>query len=552
MNDLRPIADVAAELGLDPADVIPWGRGAAKVELSALDRPAQGAGRLVLVSAITPTKAGEGKTTTSVGLAMGLRALGRRSAVCVREPSLGPVFGRKGGGTGGGKVTVEPQANINLHFTGDLHAVTSAHNLLAALIGNDIHFRQGKVEARGVTWRRVLDVSDRALRGIVTGLGDPHDDCLALKTGFDITAASEILAVLSLAESREDLRERLRRVVVGRVDRSAFVTAGDLEADGAMAALLQDALLPNLVQTRDGGPAFVHGGAFGNVAHGCSSVLATRIASHYADDVVTEAGFGFDLGGEKFLDIKCRGRDLWPRCVVLVVSLKALKLHGGRSEKEAGQPDASALHGGLWNLKQHLAGVAAFGLPAVIAINVFRGDTDAELAVLEEALGAMGVTSARFRGFSDGAEGAVDLARAVADRLDSDGPPPEPRHVYPLDAPYEEKLEALAETLWGASRVRIEGSARRAFKRFAKAGYGNLPVCVAKTQFAFGDDPKRPVRPGSGFEVTIREARLAAGAGFVVAVAGDMQLMPGLPRHPAAHGVEVEPDGTVRGLMQEV
>jgi len=532
---VRDLVDVARELGLEPADLLPCGRAAAKVELRALERTGGGAGRLVLVSAMSPTRAGEGKTTVSVALAMGLRTLGRRAAVCLREPSLGPVFGLKGGGTGGGRAQVVPGDAINLHFTGDLHAVTSAHNLLAALVDNALHFLHGDLDPRRTTWRRVLDVNDRALRNVVTGLGErgggvPRD------TGFSITAASEVMAALCLAESHADLEARLARVVVGRSIGSRFVTAGELDAAGPMTALLRDALLPNLVQTSDGGPALVHGGPFANIAHGCSSVLATRLALRYADDVVTEAGFGFDLGGEKYLHIKARGRpDLWPRCVVLVATVRAVRAHG-RDDLEAG----------LANLDHHLERVAAFGLPVVVALNAFADDAEDDLRALEAHLERRGVTSARCHGYHEGAPGAVDLARAVAPLLDA--APPAPRALYPLEADYADKLTTLAREVYGADGVWIDPKARRRLRRFAKAGYADLPVCVAKTPYSLSDAPDALGRP-RGFTVSVRDAELAAGAGFVVALTGEVVTMPGLPRHPNAGAIRLDGEGKVEGVV---
>jgi formate--tetrahydrofolate ligase len=537
MNEsLRPISDVAAELGLPVDRVRPLGRDKAKVLPVAPDTPPAPDARLVLVSAIGPTKAGEGKTTVSVGLADGLRRVGRRVALALREPSLGPVFGIKGGGTGGGRAQVEPAASINLHFTGDLHAVTSAHNLLAALIDNDLHFggSSGLTPDR-VTWPRVLDVNDRALRRVVLSPGKEAER----RGRFDITAASEIMAILALADSREDLRARLARIVVGAREDGGDVTAADLGAVDAMLALLEDALAPNLVQTREGTPAFVHAGPFGNIAHGCSSVVGTRTALAYAQEVVTEAGFGFDLGGEKFLHLKMRQAGLWPRAVVLVATVRALAAHG---EGDLGR--------GLAHLDRQLANVAAFGLPAVVAINVFAGDGPDDLARLEAHCAGAGVPHARITAFADGGAGAEDLARTLLATLDAgEADPPRPTYLYAEDAPVEAQIEALATRIYGAGSVEWSDAARADLDDLRARGHDRLPVCVAKTHLSFSADPKAGGL-AEGFALPIRRLRLSAGAGFVVALAGRIVTMPGLPRDPAAHHVRVAADGTVSGLMQ--
>ncbi len=546
---LRPISQVAEELGLHPDDLIPYGRDKAKIDLAALERPKKGKGKLVLVSAITPTPAGEGKTTTSVALAMGLRKLGKHAVPSLREPSLGPVFGVKGGGTGGGKAQLVPANEINLHFTGDLHAITSANNLLAALIDNECHFGSGKIDPRRVTWRRALDMNDRALRNITLSLGGRNGG-VPRESGFDITAASEVMAVLCLASSRSDLVERLGRIVVGRTSNLEPVTAKDLDAHVAMAALLSDAIQPNLAQTMEGGPALVHGGPFANIAHGCSSVLSTRVALHHADVVVTEGGFGFDLGAEKFLDIKCRSAGLWPDAVVVVATLRALKFHGGVDPKSAGAPNAEALTRGIANLERHLETARFFGLRTVVAINAFDADPADEIQIVRERCAVFGAKVALSRGFAHGGEGALELAEAVQGVLDgAEGEPNEPKFAYALEAPYRAKIEAIAQNVYGADGADIEPSAKSALDGFEKDGYGGLPVCMAKTQLSISDDPKKQGRP-SGFRVTVREARLSAGAGFVVALCGDVMTMPGLPKIPAARNVRIDPDGTIRGLMQ--
>jgi formate--tetrahydrofolate ligase len=545
-GELRPTSEVAADMGLDAGDVIPHGAHVAKVSLDAFGRPAPGKGRLVLVSAMTPSRLGEGKTTTSVGLCMGLRALGRRATVCLREPSLGPVFGRKGGGTGGGRAQVIPADRINLHFTGDMHAIACANNLLAALIDNGLHFGTTDLDPNTVSWRRVLDMNDRALRHILIGLGGREGGVLR-ETGFDISAASEVMAALCLAGSPDDLEARLRRIVIGRAKDGRYVTAEELGAAAPMAVLLKDALLPNLVQTMDGGPALVHGGAFANLAHGCSSSMATRLAMHYADDVVTEAGFGFELGGEKFLHIKCPSAGIWPRCVVLTVTLRGLKVQGGVKTSKASAPDSEAIDAGVPNLEHHLAGVRRFGLPAVVALNVFDTDTHAELAQVEAHCARLGVPVARCDAFARGSEGARALAEQVAPLLDAEEPP-QPTRLYPIDAPYAEKLEVLATQLYNAAGVEIESTARRKLRRMQAAGYADLPVCVAKTPLSLSDNPKGIGVP-SGFLLTVRDAQLAAGSGMVVALTGTISTMPGLPKRPNALRVRLE-DGRPRGLMQ--
>ena len=555
-HEPQPILDVARELGLPEAHVLPYGRGKAKIELAALSHPGleTRAGRLVLVSAINPTPAGEGKTTTSVGLAMGMRRLGKRVVLCLREPSLGPVFGVKGGGTGGGRATLVPDDEINLHFTGDLHAITTAHNLLAAMIDNACHFSlplgdKGPIDPRSITWGRALDMNDRSLRNIVIGLGRKIDG-VPRQDRFDITAASEVMAIVALAEDYEDLEARLGRIVVGSSTSGAPVTAADVGAAAAMTAVLRDALLPNLVQTAEGGPALVHAGPFGNIAHGCSSILATRLGMATADYAVTEAGFGMDLGGEKFLDIKCRSAGIWPRLLVLVATLRALKVHGGVPVKRAAEPHAAALERGFEHLAKHLETAAFYGLPVVEAINGFPTDAAEELAMVEAASLRRGVRAVRCEGYARGGEGALDLARAVVEVADgTDASPPAPHYVYDLADPIPEKIRSIARVVYGADDVGFAGTAARDMKRIEDMGYAGLPVCMAKTQLSLTDDPSVPGRP-HGFTVTVREVRLAAGAGFVVPLTGDMMTMPGLPKEPAALRVKLLPDGRIRGLMQ--
>lgn len=532
---LRPILEVAADLGLDPERCTTLGRHKAKVD--PIDRAATPApGRLVLVSAVTPTPAGEGKTTVSVGLTQGLRRLGTRVALALREPSLGPVFGVKGGGTGGGVAQVEPADEINLHFTGDLHAISAAHNLLAAMVDTDVFFGgpSGLTPAT-TTWPRVVDMNDRALRRVLVDAGGKAERA----TRFDITAASEIMAVMALATSLDDLRDRIARIVVGRTTDGAPVTADDLGAVDAMVVLLREALRPNLVQAREGAPAFVHCGPFANIAHGCSSVVATDLALRHADVIVTEAGFGFDLGGEKFLHLKMRQSGLWPRCVVLVATVRALRSHG-----------EGDLERGLAHLDRQLANVRAFGLRALVALNVFPDDTEADLAAIEARAAAGGATAGRSTAYTDGGAGATALAeRLLALLAETDGAPPAPRFLYPADAPVVEKLDAVAQTIYGAAEVRLSEAASADLAWLRQAGFDRLPVCIAKTHLSLTDDPKGGGL-ARGHAMTVHELRLSAGAGFVVARMGRIFTMPGLPREPAAKNVRIRPDGTVQGLMQ--
>ncbi len=548
------ILDVARELGVSEDHVELYGRNKAKIDLAALARPAAGAGRLVLVSAINPTPAGEGKTTTSIGLAMGMRRLSKRAVLCLREPSLGPVFGVKGGGTGGGRATLVPADDINLHFTGDIHAISTAHNLLSAMVDNACHFNtsfgeKGAIDPRQVTWGRALDMNDRALRNVMVGLGRKSDG-VPRQERFDITAASEVMAIVALASGPEDLEQRLGRIVIGKSSSGSPITASDVGAASAMTALLRDAIKPNLVQTDEGGPALVHAGPFANIAHGCSSVLATRLGLLSGDYVITEAGFGFDLGGEKFLDIKCRTMGVFPRVLVLVATLRALKMHGGAPVKRAAEPDAKALEAGLSHLDKHLDSAAFFGLPVVVSINVFPNDTPEELALVEAAMKRRGVRAVRCEGFLRGGEGALELAEVVASAADAtDASPPEPRFVYDVGEPLRDKITKIARTIYGADGVTFTASAERDARRIEELGHGAVPVCMAKTQLSLSDDPGVIGRP-TNFHVNVREIRLSAGAGFAVALTGDMMTMPGLPREPAALRVKLLPTGKIRGLMQ--
>jgi len=559
----RPILEVARELGLSDEEVEQYGRGKAKIELSALAKKPRGKGRLILVSAINPTPAGEGKTTTSISLAMGMRRLGKNAVLALREPSLGPVFGVKGGGTGGGKASLVPTDDINLHFTGDIHAITSAHNLLSALVDNAIQFRDrfpgpgasgagghgSEIDPRQVTWGRALDMNDRSLRRCVVGLGGKANGT-PREERFDITAASEIMAILALSTDHEDLEKRLSRIVIGSTYEGTAVTAGDVGASSAMTAVLRDALKPNLVQTAEGGPAIVHCGPFGNIAHGCNSVLATRLAMALGDYAITEAGFGFDLGGEKFLDIKCRQMGVWTRAMVIVATLRALKMHGGAPVKQAGEPDAARLRNGIAHLEKHLENAATYGLPPIVAINVFPQDTADELDIVQEAADKYGARVARSEGFARGGDGAIVLAKNVCEVVDAtDAAPPPVKCVYELYEEPHEKIRKIARTVYGARDVAFTAQAQANLKRIKELGYADLPICMAKTQLSLTDDPTIPGRPRD-FVITVREVRLSAGAGFLVPLTGEMMTMPGLPKVPAARNIKLMPDGKIKGLMQ--
>ncbi len=516
----RPIEAVASELGIQDHIEL-YGKSKAKVSLDALKGPSTGKGRLILVTAINPTPAGEGKTTTSIALAMGLRRAGKNAVLALREPSLGPVFGVKGGGTGGGKASLTPAADINLHFTGDIHAITTAHNLLSAIVDNCIYFRDKfggeELDARQVTWGRALDMNDRSLRFTMVGLGGKSNG-KPREERFDITAASEVMAILSLAKSYEDLEERLSNIVVGSTFAGAPVTAKDVGAASAMCAVLRDALKPNLVQTLEGGPAFVHCGPFANIAHGCNSVLATELAMKYGDYAITEAGFGFDLGGEKFLDLKSRLLGVWPRAVVIVATLRALKMHGGAAVKVAGDPDEKALRAGLSHLEKHLENAKLFGLPAVVAINQFPNDSESELAIVEEKVRELGGRLARSEGFSKGGEGSAELARVVAEVVDAtDANPPKPAYTYELTDTPKEKIRKIATKVYGAKDVAFTAAAEKDLARAKDLGAEAFPICMAKTQLSLSDNAALYGRP-KDFTVTVREVRTAKGAGFLVAL----------------------------------
>jgi formate--tetrahydrofolate ligase len=546
---LRPIREIAAEtLGIGEEHLVPYGHHKAKVDVGYLtslaDRPL---GRLVLVTALSPTPPGEGKTTTTVGLTDALHGLGHRAMACLREPSMGPVFGMKGGAAGGGWSQVVPMTDINLHFTGDFAAIAAANNLLAALIDNHVHHgNELDIDVRSVTWKRVVDTNDRALREVVVALGG-HVNGFPREDGFDIVVASELMAIFCLTESWADLKRRIGDIVIGYTRAMTPVTARDLGAEGAMAALLRDALAPNLVQTLEGAPAFVHGGPFANIAHGCSSVMATRAGLRLADIVVTEAGFGADLGAEKFVDIKCRKSGLRPDVAVVVATVRALKYHGGVALADLGSEDVAAVEAGMGNLRRHLANIRdVYGIPAVVAVNRFPTDTDVEVERVVELVAEEGVRAFPATHFADGGTGAKGLAEGVLAVLDEPSPY-EFSYTYDDDLTLTEKVEAIATRLYGAGLVTWDAKARRRLQRIERDGYSGLPVCVAKTQYSFSTDPAALGAP-SGHELHVREVRLSAGAGFVVVVCGDMMTMPGLPRDPSAARIDLADDGTILGL----
>ena len=542
---LQPIEAVAAALNIPPEALYRYGPHKAKVPLDfATSAMAAPRGKLVLVTAISPTPAGEGKTTTSIGLGDALRRQGVKVAICLREPSLGPCFGAKGGATGGGRAQVGPMSEINLHFTGDLHAISAAHNLLAAMIDNHIYWGNAlNLDTRRITWPRTVDLNDRALRDIVSGLGGPGNGA-PRQTGYDITAASEVMAILCLAESLTDLEQRLGDIVIGRDMNKRLVRARELNATGAMAALLRDALAPNLAQTLEGTPAFIHGGPFANIAQGCNSILATKTALGLADYVITEAGFGADLGGEKFLDIKCRKAGLTPAACVVVATVRALKMHGGVPLHELGTEHVAAVRAGCANLLRHAANMRAYGLPVVVALNRFTADTEAELAAAEAACAEAGLTVVACNHWAEGGAGALALAGAVRALC---AEPSSFQLLYPDDMPLEEKIRAIATRIYGAASLSFEPAAARQLREFAAAGFARLPVCMAKTQYSFSADPSQRGAP-EGFGIHIREVRLAAGAQFIVAFCGEILTMPGLPRHPAAERIFLDSSGNIAGL----
>ena len=544
---MQKITDVAAKLGIGEDDIELYGKYKAKLSYDLIRRVEEKQpGKLILVTAITPTPAGEGKSTTTVGLAQGMHKLGKRVIVALREPSLGPCMGIKGGAAGGGYSQVVPMEDINLHFTGDFHAITSAHMLLSAMLDN--HIQQGNVlniDPRRIAWKRVVDMNDRELRNIVVGLGGKAHG-VPRQDGFDITVASEVMAILCLASSLHDLKERLAKIIVAYDYNGNPVTAGQIKAQGAMAALLKDAVKPNLVQTLENVPAIIHGGPFANIAHGCNSVMATQTGLKLADYTITEAGFGADLGAEKFFDIKCRYAGLKPDATVIVATVRALKMHGGVPKTDLKTPNVEAVKKGLVNLEKHIENVKKFGVPCVVAINIFAQDTAEELEAVREHCAKHGVNVALSDVFAKGGEGGIDLAKeviALADSGESNFAP-----IYPLDMSLKGKIETIAKEIYGADGINYTKEADKALKEFEELGYGNLPICMAKTQYSFSDDPALLGRP-SGFKITIRNCRIAAGAGFIVVLTGDVMTMPGLPKVPAAEKIDVSDDGVISGLF---
>lgn len=544
---MLPITEVAAKLGIGEEDIELYGRYKAKLSMDLIkrvqDKPD---GKLILVTAITPTPAGEGKSTTTVGLAQGLAKIGQKVIVVLREPSLGPCMGIKGGAAGGGYSQVVPMEDINLHFTGDFHAITSAHMLLAAMLDN--HIQQGNalnIDPRRIVWKRVVDMNDRELRNIVVGLGGKAHG-VPRQDGFDITVASEVMAILCLATGLHDLKERLSKIIVAYDYSGNPITAGMLKAQGAMAALLKDAVKPNLVQTLENVPAIIHGGPFANIAHGCNSVMATKTALKLADYTITEAGFGADLGAEKFFDIKCRYAGLKPDAVVLVATVRALKMHGGVLKTDLATPDVEAVKRGIVNLEKHIENIKQYGLPLVVAINAFAQDTPEELEAIRSHCAAHGVNVALSEVFAKGGEGGIELAKEVV-ALATSGKA-DFKLLYGEELSLKEKIETIAKKIYGAVGVNYTKEANNALKDFEKMGYGHLPVCMAKTQYSFSDDPALLGRP-EGFEITIKNCRIAAGAGFVVVLTGDIMTMPGLPKVPAAEKIDVSDDGVISGLF---
>ena len=544
---MKPITEIAAAAGIDEKYLEQYGRYKAKIDLSILNETKKDDGKLILVTAMTPTPAGEGKTTTTIGLADGMRRIGKNVLVALREPSLGPVFGIKGGAAGGGHAQVVPMEDINLHFTGDFHAIGAANNLLAAMLDN--HIKQGNelgIDVRRITWKRCVDMNDRQLRNIIDGLGGvangvPRED------GFDITVASEIMAVLCLSGSITELKGRLSKIIVGYTFDERPVTCGDLKAEGAMAALLKDALKPNLVQTLEGTPALVHGGPFANIAHGCNSVTATKLALKLGDYAITEAGFGADLGAEKFLDIKCRMAGLVPDAVVIVATVRALKMHGGLDKKSLATEDLDALKKGIRNLLRHISNIKnVYRLPCVVAVNRFPTDTDSEIDFIIKECKDLGVNVMLSTVWADGGKGGEELAREVV-RLCSEEKG-DFAYSYSLDCRIEEKIEAVVKKVYGGDGITVLPAAKKQIDKLTALGFGNLPICIAKTQYSFSDDPTRLGAP-EGFTVTIKNVKVSAGAGFIVVLTGDIMTMPGLPKHPAAENIDIDENGVISGLF---
>ena len=543
---VEKIAAAAEKLGLTEDDLEFYGKYKAKISPDVWQRVKDNPdGKLILVTAITPTPAGEGKTTTSIGLADAFARLGKKICVALREPSLGPCFGIKGGAAGGGYAQVVPMEDINLHFTGDFHAITTAHNLLAAVVDN--HLQQGnelKIDVRRVVWKRVLDLNDRALRNVIVGLGGKING-VPRESGFDITVASEMMAILCLAKDFADLKERLGKIIVAYTVDGEIVTANDLKVTGSLALLLKDAIKPNLVQTLEGTPALIHGGPFANIAHGCNSVMATKYALKLADIVVTEAGFGADLGAEKFLDIKCRMSGLRPDAVVIVATIRALKMHGGVDKKNLSEPNVEAVERGLENLEKHIENIQGFGLPAIVALNDFPTDTVEEISAVEKICAAKNVRFARSKVFAEGGAGGIELAQAVEDSFNDEK---NFKFTYEDDAGVAEKISVLAKKIYGADGVTFAPAAKKQLAEIEKFGFGNLPICVAKTQYSLSDDATKLGRP-KNFVVTVRELKISAGAGFIVVLSGNIMTMPGLPKRPAAEKIDITPDGIISGLF---
>ena len=543
---IEKITAAAEKLGLTEDDLEFYGKYKAKISAEVWSRIEHNPdGKLVLVTAITPTPAGEGKTTTSIGLTDAFARLGKKVCVALREPSLGPCFGIKGGAAGGGYAQVVPMEDINLHFTGDFHAITTAHNLLAAVLDN--HLQQGnelKIDVRRVVWKRVLDLNDRALRNVIVGLGGKING-VPRETGFDITVASEMMAILCLAKNFADLKERLGKIIVAYTVDGEIVTANDLKVTGSLALLLKNAIKPNLVQTLEGTPALIHGGPFANIAHGCNSVMATKYALKLADIVVTEAGFGADLGAEKFLDIKCRMSGLRPDAVVIVATVRALKMHGGVDKKNLSEPNVAAVERGLANLEKHIENVQNFGLPAIVALNDFPTDTDEEISAVEKICAEKGVRFARSKVFAEGGAGGIELAKAVEDSFND---AKDFRFTYADDLSIEEKILAVAQKIYGADGVSYAPAAKKQLAEIEQRGFGNLPICVAKTQYSLSDDAAKLGRP-INFDVTVREVKISAGAGFIVVLMGNIMTMPGLPKRPAAEKIDITPEGIISGLF---
>ncbi|MEW9082823.1 formate--tetrahydrofolate ligase [Caldanaerobacter subterraneus] len=545
---IKPIKEIAEKVGLTEDEIFYYGKYKAKVDHRVLKKlEDRKDAKLILVTAINPTPAGEGKTTTTVGLGDALNRLGKKTMIALREPSLGPVFGVKGGAAGGGYAQVLPMEDINLHFTGDIHAVSAAHNLLAAMLDN--HIYQGNklnIDPRRIVWKRVVDMNDRQLRFVVNGLGGKANG-VPREDGYDITAASEVMAVLTLSKDLSDLKERLSKIVVAYTYDGKPVTAGDLKAQGAMAVLLKEAINPNLVQTIEGTPAFVHGGPFANIAHGCNSLIATKLAMKLADYVVTEAGFGADLGAEKFIDIKSRIGGLKPNAVVIVASIRALKHHGGVSKEKLSEENLQALEKGFENLQKHIENVKdVFGLPAVVAINRFPTDTDRELQYVVDRCSEMGVSAAISEVFAKGGEGGIELAKKVLEAIERGND--DFNFAYPLEMGLKEKIETIAKRVYGAIGVDFSKEAEKEIENLEKLGYNNLPICMAKTQYSLSDDPKLLGRPRN-FKITVRQVRISAGAGFIVALTGEIMTMPGLPKEPAAEKIDIDENGKITGLF---